>query len=176
MQATSQRQTPYAEGILSAVGVGFFLLLIGVLFITISGLSEAIVSYLQGFRPWPVGETQVDLLAPIAPSLLRSGDAMTVYKAAEQFSVVWAVFTLVMLFVRFVVHSPIRKKAEELGNVVFWSGAAYLVQTLLISVRNVTEATVAKEWFVFWASIIVLIGISLIVRAIFLAAARTRPR
>lgn len=47
---------------------------------------------------------------------------------------------------------------------VFWLGASYLVGTLL------NETTMMEDWFVFWAAIIMLIGVSLIVRAIILAA------
>jgi hypothetical protein len=52
--------------------------------------------------------------------------------------------------------------AEGLGDTVFWFGAAYLVQTLLVD---------TTKWFEFWAGILTLIGVSLIARGVFLAAA-----
>jgi hypothetical protein len=67
-----------------------------------------------------------------------------------------------MLGARFILGSSARKKADGLGDVVFWFGAAYLVQTWLL---NVTK------WFEFWALIIVLIGASLIARGLLLVAA-----
>jgi hypothetical protein len=75
---------------------------------------------------------------------------------------VWGVFLAAMLVIRFATGSPMRNKAENLGDIVFWFGTAYLIQTWLIG---------RSEWFEFWALILVLLGISLIVRAVFLATA-----
>jgi membrane protein YdbS with pleckstrin-like domain len=60
---------------------------------------------------------------------------------------------------RFVVDSPFSKKAETVSNLVFWLGASYLISTFLIETTT---------WFVFWAAIIMLSGVSLIVRAVVL--------
>lgn len=46
---------------------------------------------------------------------------------------------------------------------VFWLGASYVVGTFL------NETTTLEGWFAFWAAIIMLIGVTLIVRAIILA-------
>jgi hypothetical protein len=86
---------------------------------------------------------------------------------------VWAVFLVAMLGVRFIFGSTARRKAESLGNAVFWFGAAYLVQTLLVDTasRNLSLDIAYDRWFEFWAGIITLIGMSLIVRGLFLVAA-----
>jgi hypothetical protein len=74
-----------------------------------------------------------------------------------------------MLGARFLLNSPRRSKAENLGDVVFWFGTAWITQNLLIDVDT-------PEWFGFWAMIIALIGVSLVARAIYLAVARLVSR
>ena len=162
LQESSLRHSNRYEGILSAVGAGFFLLLIGMLFVTIPGLSDSIVSYVTHFRTVQVGGTSVYLPAPID---VHPIDATLVYSAVWRFSIIWAVFLVALLIARFVVHSPARRKAEELGNVVFWFGTVYLVQTYLVGAVNFRDPT---NWFLFWATVVILIGVSFVVRGIFL--------
>jgi len=85
------------------------------------------------------------------------------YSAVTHFSLIWGLFQIASLALRFVVGSPFSKKAETASNLVFWLGASYLISTLL------NEMTTRTTWFVFWAEIIMLIGVSLIIRAIILA-------
>jgi len=86
----------------------------------------------------------------------------------EKFSFAMGLFQIVILLLRFIVRSQVGKKAETVSNLVFWLGASYLIRTLLIETTRFTATT---GWFVFWAGIIMLIGASLIVRAIILALA-----
>jgi hypothetical protein len=155
----------HREGLFSAISAGFFLVLIGMLFVTIPGLSDKIVAFFRDFNVIQVPHLEgVSLLGPQNP---RAADALAVYSAAMRFSLVWAIFLTAMLGARFVVSSPKRRSAQNLGDLVFWFGAAYLIQNLLIDVDS-------TEWFGFWAAIIVLFGVSLIVRAIFLAVVSLR--
>jgi hypothetical protein len=73
-----------------------------------------------------------------------------------------------MLTLRVLFHSPTRKKVENAGDIVFWLGTSYLISTML----NGTTTTTA--WFIFWTEILMLAGVSLIVRAAILAAMRLR--
>jgi hypothetical protein len=73
-----------------------------------------------------------------------------------------------MIVLRFAVHSPLSKKADNMGDIAFWLGAYYLVTTLL------NETTTHTVWFTFWTEVIMLIGVSLIIRAVVLAAARLK--
>jgi hypothetical protein len=63
-------------------------------------------------------------------------------------------------------HSPIRRTAETVGNLVFWLGTSYLVTTYL------NESATINQWFVFWAGIIVFVGLSLIARGFVLLTRR----
>jgi hypothetical protein len=62
--------------------------------------------------------------------------------------------------------SPLPRKAETIENLVFWLGTSYLILTYLINV------TIISEWFVFWAGIILIGGLSLVARAFVLKATR----
>jgi len=156
------------EGLLSAVSVGFFLILVGTLFITTPNLLDKVSTFLSHFHVVQVGSTNVYLPAPE-----HLGDHLDVYLAAREFSLVWGVFLIAMLGARFLLDSPLRRKAENVGDIVFWLGATYLIQTFLVAPTQTSSIDVTK-WFQFWAAAIMFIGISLIARAIFLAIARAR--
>jgi hypothetical protein len=155
------------EGLLSAASIGVFLVLIGTLFMINSvqktTLSDNIMTFFNNFNVTQVNNSTIYLPSPIASTnttVLEANQA--VYAAVEQFSLAWGIFLIILLAVRFVTYSPTRKKADNFGNIVFWLGAAYLTRAYLID---------TSKWFVYWSLIIVLIGISLIVRAVYLAAA-----
>lgn len=135
----------------------------GTLFLFTSGLFEGVIDFVKDFDTIRVLNTDVYLPAP---KTLTSH--VVVYETARLFCLYWGVFLVALLIIRFVIHSSWRKKAENLSDIVFWLGAMYLIQTMLLDVTSLAH----KEWFAFWAAIIMLIGASLIVRAIVLAAVR----
>ena len=153
------------EGILSAISVGFFLILIGTIFITTPNLLDKVVTFLSHFHTVQVGTTSIYVPAP------NPLGHIDVYLAVREFSLIWGVFLIAMLGARFLLDSPLRRKAENVGDIVFWLGATYLIQTFLVAPTQAYAMDVTK-WFEFWASIMMFIGASLIARAIFLAAAR----
>jgi len=147
----------HRDGMLSAVAAGFFLILVGTLFVTNPDLPNKLINFFNNFELKQISNSNVYLPAPKDP-----GTFLLVYRTVEQFCLIWAVFLVAMLGARFILGSSARRKADGLGDVVFWFGAAYLVQTWLL---NVTK------WFEFWALIIVLIGASMVVRGLSLVAA-----
>lgn len=156
------------EGLLSAVSAGFFLILVGTLFITTPSLLDKVVTFLSHFHVVQVGSTNMYVPAPE-----HLGDHLNVYLAAREFSLVWGVFLIAMLGARFLLGSSLRRKAQNVGDIVFWLGATYLIQIFLVAPTQTFSINVT-QWFEFWAAVIMVIGISLIARAIFLAAARAR--
>ncbi|MGB8780991.1 MAG: hypothetical protein WCD81_10140 [Candidatus Bathyarchaeia archaeon] len=166
------------EGLLSAVSAGFFLLLIGVLFVIKPNLYADTVTFFNNFNATSaVPNTQIQLPAPDAQRSATNSTVheanLAVYSAAQQFSVAWGIFLIALLVMRFAFDSTWRRKAQNISNIVFWFGAIYLIQTWLIDPTNsLPYPTNAQPWFEFWSMIIVLIGASLIVRAICLAAYR----
>ena len=81
---------------------------------------------------------------------------LVLYPAAGQFSIALGIFQIVILALRFVVPSSWEKKSETVGNFVYWTGAAVLIQLFLV------EST---QWFVFWSTILIIAGVSFVVTA-----------
>jgi hypothetical protein len=167
-QGSREYTSKHYEGILSAISVGFFLILIGTMFVTTPGLLDKVVTFLSHFNVVQVGNTNIYVPAPE-----HLVDHIDVYLATREFSLVWGVFLIAMLGARFLLDSPLRRKAQNIGDIVFWLGATYLIQTFLVAPTQTLVIDVTK-WFEFWAAVIMFIGVSLIARAIFLAAVRAR--
>jgi hypothetical protein len=142
----------------SAISVGFFLVLTGIFFVTVPNLYDEIVAFFTDLSDHLV---QVPNLSNVYLPAPQDSHAV-IYTTVTQFCLIWGVFLLVLLAARFLADSPTRRKADNLGDAFFWLGAAYLSKIWLVN---------SVKWFEFWAVIIVLIGVSLIVRAIFLAVA-----
>ena len=146
------------EGLFTAVSIGFFLLLIGAIFVITPNLFGEMLDFFGDFSVVEIPNTDITFLGLENPDM-----HLSIYEAAWQFSVASAVFYVVMLVLRFVFPSSRGKKTETLGNIVYWAGAAYLTQLLLI------EST---HWFPFWSAIMIVAGISFVVRAVFTAVSR----
>jgi len=148
----------YREGLFSAISAGVFFVLVGAIFVTTPNLFDKILAFFNDFNLVPVPNLGFSFPAPASP-----WTHSVLYSAVTQFSLILGLFQIVILALRFVVGSPLGKKAETASNLVFWLGASYLISTLL------NETTTRTIWFVFWAEVIMLIGVSLIIRAIILA-------
>jgi hypothetical protein len=146
------------EGLFTAISIGFFLLLVGILFIINSNLFGSIMDFFKDFKLVDVPNTDIMFPAPEFPQL-----HLTVYQAARQFSIALTVFQVIILALRFFIPSSWEKRSETVGNFVYWGGTSFLIQLFLI------ETT---QWFTFWSTIIILIGVSLIARAVVMAASR----
>jgi len=157
----------YRESLITGVTAGFFLILVGFLFIMTRGLFTSIINFFNDFEILrQVPNTAIYLPAPARPL-----NHTVVYTAIEQFSFAFGVFQVVILALRFAARSKMDKKAETVGNLVFWLGLGYLTRLLLLQPTRWVPLT---TWFIFWAAILMLIGVTLIIRAIILAATMTR--
>ena len=88
------------------------------------------------------------------------------YIAVFQFFLGLGILEIVILALRIALNSPLPRKAETIENMVFGFGTSYLVITYLVNM------TIISEWFVFWAGIILIVGLSLVARAFVLLAGR----
>jgi hypothetical protein len=161
---SSAHAHPYkaGEGILSAISVGTVFILIGTIYVTTlpTSLWDKIVAFFSSFDI--VGVTdRISLPAPAVPAAHT-----VVYNAAFQFCIGIAILQIILLTLRLMWHSPTGKTAETAGNLVYWFGASYLVFTFLNSSTTVTT------WFAFWATILMVLGVSMIARALVLFAKR----
>jgi len=148
------------ENIISAVSVGAVFILIGTIYVTTlpTSLWDKMVSFFNSFDMVAISD-KISLPVPSNP-----GAHTVVYNAAFQFCIGIAILQIILLALRLMMHSPISKTAETAGNLVYWFGASYLVPTFLNS------ATTSTTWFAFWAAIIIVLGISMIARAVVLFA------
>ena len=149
----------FGEGLVSALSVGAFFVLIGIVFVINPHLGQNIVDFSKNISNDRISGTSIFLPAPTVPSAQAA-----FYNAAAQFELGLGILQVVILAARVVVQSPFRRTAQTVGNLVFWFGASYLTETYLNS--TATQQT----WFLFWAAIVVLFGVSLIVRATVLLA------
>lgn len=126
-----------------------------------TSLWNSVVDFFMTLTLSPVPTTGIALPAPSNPAA-----HMELYLAAFQFAIAVGIIEVAVLFLRVLMHSPVQRKAETIENIVFWLGASYLVTTYLVNM------TIAAEWFVFWAGIILIFGLSLVARAFILLAKR----
>jgi len=151
------------EGLLSAIAVGFVFILIGIIYITTSGLWDSVVAFFGNLETTVVPGTDIYLPIPINPS------AHTVlYGALFHLCLGLGVLQIIILALRFALGSSISNTAETVGNLLFWFGAAYLVNTYLNQTTNV------NTWFIFWTWMLIISGLSLIARALVLLARRAQ--
>ena len=157
---SKSKETPrqHQEGIFTAISIGFFFLLVGTLFVINPDLFGSIIDFFKDFELVDVPHTNIMLPAPESPHLHS-----TVYQAAIQVSIALGVFQVVILALRFVIPSSWGKRSEAVGSFVYWVGASFLIQYFLID---------SMQWFVFWSTIIILAGFSIIARAVVMAATR----
>jgi len=158
----------YRESLIGAVSAGFFLVVVGALFILTPGLFGRTIDFFESFEFAPIPRTAISWFAPANP---LSSSNRIVYTAVEQFCYAFGVFHVVILALRFAARSATSKKADTVGNLIFWIGAGYLVRRLLL---EPTIWTTLTTWYIFWAALIALCGVTLIVRAIILAATMSR--
>jgi hypothetical protein len=149
----------WSEGVISAVTAGIFLILAGTIFLSTPNLSDKVVAFFNDFTTVHFPNTSnVFLPVPASPTT-----HLAIYMAVGEFSLFWGIAQFLVLALRLVFHSPIHRKAETVSGIVYWLGISYLVNLFLNA-----QVTVIG-WFTFWSMLIVLAGITLIIRAVILA-------
>ena len=151
------------EALITAVYIGLIFILLAVIyFINLpNNIWNSFVNFIGSFVLTQVPGTSISLPAPAYPA------AYTVlYIAVFQFFLGIGILEIGILALRILLHSPLPRKAETIENIVFGLGTSYLVITYLVN------TTIISEWFVFWAGIILIAGLSLVARAFVLLAGR----
>ena len=149
------------ERVYSAISAGAFFILIGIVYVINlpSSLWDAIVEFFSSLTLAQIPSTGIYLPAPVSPA-----SHTVLYGAVFQFCIGLGILQVIFLVLRLMMNSPTGKIAETIGNLVYWFGEGYLVTTYLNS------TTTISKWFVFWAGILIILGLSFIARAfVFLA-------
>jgi hypothetical protein len=151
------------ESLLSAIYIGSIFIVLAVVYVVHlpNSLWDQIVDFFSSLTLAPVSGTSIALPAPANPAA-----HVPLYTAAFEFTVAVGAIEIVVLILRILLHSPVPRKAETIENIVFWLGTSYLVITYLVNM------TIAGEWFVFWAGIILIVGLALVARSFVLLAQR----
>jgi len=142
-----QREKPDILGLASA---GFFFLLIGLIWIATPNLAQKVVDFLKDF----------ELEKEIFPNVFLPVPAHhhpVVYKAVVRLCFAFGLFQLFILVLRFVFRETADKIAGTFSGMVFWAGASFIANML-------SDRTIG--WFAFLGWIIVLIGLSLVIRSL----------
>jgi hypothetical protein len=144
------------EGLVTALSIGGFFIILGLVFALTPAISQQTNNFFSDLTTvtFPNGSpgSMVSLLAPANPA-----DHQGFYTAVMNFLIGIGVLQIVILVLRLVVHSRINRIAQSVGDLIFWLGAAVMANVFLL-------AGTQSGWFQFWSAIIVLIGISLVAR------------
>ena len=151
------------ERLFSAISAGSVLILLGIVYVINlpNSLWNAIFDFFSSFTLDQVPTTGTYLPAPLSPA-----SHALLYGAIFQFCIGLGILQVMFLALRLMMNSPIGKIAETMGNLVYWFGSAYLVTAYL------NNTTTISKWFVFWAGVLIILGLSLITRSFVLLAKR----
>ena len=164
MTQKTRRADPWLEGLITAVAVGGFLIILAVAFGLTPGVPGKIVDFFEDLtgQTFPVVNGQRVLPAPGHPAA-----HFEVFSAVFNFMLGIGILQIIILAMRLYAHSKIGKIAETVGNMIFWLGGAVMANVFLI-------AGTLNGWFTFWPAMIIFAGLSLITQALVRFIARKR--
>ena len=144
------------EGLITALAIGGFFIILGSVFAFTPGIVNNTNAFFSDLTTvtFPFGSpgSTVSLLGPAHPA-----DHQSFYTAVINFLIGMGVLQIVILALRLVVHSRIRRIAQSVGDLIFWLGTALAANVFLL-------AGTQNGWFQFWSLLIVIVGASLIAR------------
>ncbi len=146
----SNKRRRKKRDILGLASFGFFLLLVGVIWLITPNLSQAVGDFFSSFTLEKEVFPNVFLPSP-------TGRHPVVYAALARFCFVYGVFQIVILVLKVFLREPTDRVAGTFSGIVFWLGVGFVSNLL---------ATEALEWFGFVGWLIVFIGISLVARSL----------
>jgi uncharacterized membrane protein len=168
--AGSRRERPFVGGLVAAISAGGFFVLLGLVFVINSNLWSNILEFAKDFTNVTIPNTTMQVPMPLTPAA-----HVAVYSAVYQFVLGIGILQIIILAVRLAFSSPARRISQSVGALVFWFGAAYLLNII----ANMSSALSVSEqqtmWFQFWAAILIVLGVSLVIRgAVVLTASKLR--
>jgi tellurite resistance protein TehA-like permease len=151
------------ENLFTAIYIGAVFIIIAAVYVSHlpNSLWDELVDFFTSLTLSPIPGTSIPLPAPSVATAHTD-----LFFAVFQFAIALGALEIVILFLRIYFHSPIKRKAETIENIVFWLGTSYLAIAYLVNINQ------QSEWFVFWAGVIMTFGLALVVRAFILLAKR----
>lgn len=131
------------------ISFGAFLIILAVIYLTTPNIGQEIKSFVLDFQLVKVFENFWWFEPVHAHPVL--------YTAAEHFCYAFGVVQLGILGLRFAKGSSIHGKAQTFSGIISWLGAGFLLSLLI-------QETLA--WSSFIAGLVILVGISILARAL----------
>lgn len=129
-------------GWIGILSFGLFVLALGFIWMLTPSSYDEVVSFTKDFHLKNV-TANIALPAPI-------NNHPVLYTALMQLSIAIGIIEIVILSLRFAFHETLDKKADTIGGIGFWFGAAFFLNML---------ANETLSWFGFIASIIICVGL-----------------
>ena len=140
------------------ISFGAFLIIIAVIYLKTPGLLSEAKAFVADFR-------LVELFQNFW-WFVPSSNHPVIYYAAEQFCYAFGLVQILVLGLDFARRSSTHRKAVTSSSIVFWLGAGYILSLLSQGVLT---------WLSFIAGLVILVGISIVARALVLVFARHPP-
>jgi hypothetical protein len=150
----SRRMSPY-EPLISVLAVAGVFIILGVVIAITPDISQKTTAFFNDLTSVSYhlgGSSTVNLPVPANPS-----QHIGFFTAVMDFILGVGILQVIILPIRLLIKSSIRRIAETVGNLVFWLGGAVVANTSLLTGTQ-------TGWFQFWALLILLMGLSLIAR------------
>jgi hypothetical protein len=157
----------FSESLITALSVGGFFIILGLVFALTPGTWHAADTFFRDLKIVNVSTdshiANLNVPAPANPAMHAD-----FYSAVFNFCVGIGILQIAVLAVRVIFRSSVRRISNSVGDLIFWFGVAFSVNAFLL-------ASTLKGFWQFWAALLIIIGISLIVRGIiYLATWQTR--
>jgi hypothetical protein len=156
MIGNAVRERYFREGLIRALAIGGFFIILGLAFALTTGISQATNNFFSDVttKAHHFGTSTAYLPAPA-----HTADHRVFYDGLINFFVGVGILEIVILTLRLALHSRVRRIAQTVGDLVFWLGTAFVGYFFLL-------AGTLTGWWQFWSAIIILIGLSLIARSL----------
>jgi hypothetical protein len=144
------------EGAISAVSIGLIFIIVGLIYLLYqpNDIVKDIISFISNFTLAALPGTSISLPVPVS----QAAD-VNLYTAVFEFCLGVGATESIILLLRLSVHSHPRRIGETVANMVVWFGSGYMVYSFLVTAPS------TNKWFVFWAGVIIIFGLSLVTRA-----------
>lgn len=129
---------------------GFFILLVGAIWLVTPNLSQKVIDFFQDF-------TLKKEIFPNVPFPAPAHHHPVVYEALARFCFAFGLFQIVILALKLFLRETLHRTAGTFSGIVFWLGVGFASNML---------ATEAIEWFGFLGWFIVFVGLSIVVRSL----------
>ena len=139
------------------ISFGAFLIIIAIIYLRTPGILQEVNAFVRDFRLIEIFQNFYWFVPSTNHPLL--------YAAAEQFCYAFGLVHVGILGLELAKGSSTHRKAKTSSDIIFWLGSGYLLRLL---------SQDALTWLSFIAGLIVLIGVSIVVRALVLTFASRR--